>query len=65
MHTIQTFVLHLFVDLDAPEILRGSLQAVTQKEIHPFIGEQMLGALLRQVIIEVSEEKESSKNTGE
>jgi hypothetical protein len=57
MHTIRTFILRLFIDRDSPEILRGSVQAITQKEARPFASEQMLAALLRQMSTESGTEK--------
>jgi hypothetical protein len=58
MHTTQTFILRLFVDQDNPEILRGSMLAITQKKPQPFANEQMLAALLRQMITETAPEKD-------
>jgi hypothetical protein len=49
MHITQTFILRLFVDLEAPEMLRGSLQAITGKEACTFTNEQALLVLLRQM----------------
>ena len=47
MHTIHTFILRIFIDSQAPERLRGSLQATGQKEAAPFLDGAGLLALLR------------------
>ena len=55
MHFIHTFVLRLLYDPQDPETLRGSLQAVSEKEVYPFVGEKNLYALaagLNQVRVE-------------
>jgi hypothetical protein len=59
MHTTQIFILRLFVDFDAPGILRGSVQTLTGKDAHSFASEQALGVLLRQMILEATKEKDS------
>jgi hypothetical protein len=57
MHTIQTFVLRLFIDLDSLKVLRGSLQIPTEEEVHPFSSEKMCGVLLRQMISEIVQKR--------
>jgi hypothetical protein len=60
MHTLQTFILRLFIDLDALDRLCGSVQAITEKESHPFTSEEKLVALLRLLILEASREQDHS-----
>jgi hypothetical protein len=50
MHTIQVFVLRLFVDSENPQVLRGAVRSVPDGETHPFRDEQALLALLRRMI---------------
>ena len=50
MHSIHTLVLRLLYDSQNPELLRGSLQAVGEKEAHPFVGEEDLCALAARLI---------------
>lgn len=47
MRTIQTLILRLLVDTDAPPTLRGAVQGVADSETHPFADEQALLGLLR------------------
>jgi hypothetical protein len=49
MRTIQTFILRLFVDTDAPEMLRGALQNIAERQTYPFADEQALLVVLRQI----------------
>jgi hypothetical protein len=49
MHTVQVFVLRLFVDSEQPDGLRGALRSVPDGETQPFADEQTLLALLRQM----------------
>lgn len=50
MHTIQTFILRLWVDSENREKLRGALQLVADGETQPFSDEQALLAVLRQFL---------------
>ena len=46
MRVIQTCILRLLVDADAPQALRGSIRSVTDEQEHPFANEQALLVLL-------------------
>ncbi len=50
MRTIQTFILRLFIDTDAPETLRGALQGIAESQAHSFTDEQALLNLLRYAV---------------
>jgi hypothetical protein len=53
MRTIQTFILRLFIDTEAPEEVRGALQALNEKEEPiPFRHEAALVALLKRLAME-------------
>ena len=59
MHTIQTLILRLWVDSEAPQKLRGALQPLADAESHPFTDEQALLDLLRQFLnSEIKKENE-------
>lgn len=58
MHIVRTFILRLFIDLDSQDSLRGSVQAILEKEALPFANEQMLGAVLRQLIAEAAMDRD-------
>ena len=50
MHTTRTFILRLFIDPDARQTLRGSIQALTEKKSHPFVSQEKLAALLQELV---------------
>jgi hypothetical protein len=49
MHTVCTFVLRLFVDSEAPDLLRGSLQHVPEEQPISFTDGQSLLWLLQRM----------------
>ncbi len=55
MRTIRTFVLRLLVDPAKPRTPRGSIQAISEPQSHPFADEPALLALLYQMISQTSE----------
>jgi len=58
MRAIHTFVLRIFFDPEAPETLRGSLQAVDENGAAPFTSEQTLLALLHDKVCEPEGEED-------
>ena len=52
MRHIQTFILRLLVDPDAPQALRGAVGSVPENEPRPFADEQALLAELRRLVRE-------------
>jgi hypothetical protein len=49
MRLIKTFVLRLYVDSDAPERICGDLQPLPKPKTFPFMNEDGLSILLRQL----------------
>lgn len=49
MRMIQVFVLRLLLDSETPQVLRGSLQRVSESQTLPFSDEQALLALLHRM----------------
>jgi hypothetical protein len=63
---IQVFVLRLLMDTETPQVLRGSLQRVTEAETMPFADEQALLALLhRAVQVNPGQEPQTEEKNGE
>lgn len=50
MRAIRVFVLRLLVDPATPQVLQGSIQAVSEPETHPFADEQTLLDLLHRMV---------------
>jgi hypothetical protein len=50
MRSIKTFVMHLYVDPDAPERLCGDVRLLEDMESHPFKNLRDLDALLRGLV---------------
>jgi hypothetical protein len=50
MRLIKTFVMHLYVDPDAPERLCGNVRLLEDTESHPFKNLQDLDALVRGLV---------------
>lgn len=66
MRTIQVFVLRLLMDTETPQVLRGSLQKVTEAEALPFADEQALLALLHRVVqVNLGQEHPIEEKNGE
>ena len=61
MHTVQVFVLRLFVDSEQPDGLRGALRSVPDGQMQPFADEQALLVLLRQMAGRASFEPEPAE----
>jgi hypothetical protein len=59
VRTIQTFILRLLVDSAKPEVLRGTLQPLPEGESRPFVSDQALLALLRQMALTAREAPDS------
>jgi hypothetical protein len=51
MRTVQTFILRLLVDPAGPDALRGAVEPVPEGRSRPFVGEEQLLALLRQMAL--------------
>jgi len=61
LHSIQVYILRLFIDSESPDTLRGTVQVVPEGKPAAFQGEEALLAALRNVGAEKEgEEKETS-----
>lgn len=54
MRTVQTCILRLLIDPDAPGVLQGALQALPEVDSHPFVNEQALLKLLHDLLLSSS-----------
>lgn len=50
MRSIKSFVLHIYIDPDAPERLCGDLRPLDGTQIYPFMNENEFEALLHQLL---------------
>jgi hypothetical protein len=50
MHRTHTFILHLLLDSEQPEVLRGTLQSVSEGNARAFIDEVKLIEILHEMM---------------